>query len=299
MSEENRDEGQHPLLSDFGLTPLQARLFVLLMSSDGLSTTEISKMTRVHRSDIYRALKSLTKNGLIEIGVGNPSRYYTTEPMKAVRLLLDSKRDELMMLESKTDSLVEWLEKQRGSKREPPLEIDDSSTAFRLIKGNAVIPRVIRSIQSARTEIIKVVSAPALRRHYIEFSECEKQAAARGVTVRVLTEIQISNFRVASSYAGCVHLRHLANLDNSLRYSVIDGSELILSGTVQTGRDEPDRSVLSTRNVVLVNGCISYFENLWSKSVGVNERLKVLSNSINRQAARETGRNYQSAQLER
>ncbi|MCL4518296.1 MAG: hypothetical protein M1587_03775 [Thaumarchaeota archaeon] len=275
---EEQDRSATPLLTEFGLTPLQARVFVLLEGSDGLSTSEISKMINVHRSDIYRALKRSSRVGIIEVSVGNPTRYFAIEPTKAVRLLLDERRDELMTLESKTDALTAWLESQKDSGHIFSNQEDDYPSTFRLVRGSAVNPRVIDSIQSARSEIIKVVSATALRRHYIEFSEHEKQASARGITVRMLTEIQPSNFRVAKSYSECVHLRHVANLDNSLRYLVIDGSELLLAGTVNS-KEEPDRSVLSTRNIVLVRGCTSYFEEMWSKSIAFDERIKVLQGS--------------------
>jgi sugar-specific transcriptional regulator TrmB len=271
-----------PSLVEFGLTPLQARVFVVLLASDGLSTGEVSRLTNVHRSDSYRTLKKLSQLGLIETNVGNPLRYYAIDPSKAVRLILESRRDELINLESKTDALTEWLENQKlktagSSRAQDDPDIDPS--AFRLVRGNAVIPRVIDSIESAKSEIIKVISPSALRRHYIEFSEYEKAATARGVTLRVLTEVQASNSRVAKSYSECVHLNHVANLENSLRYLVIDGSELVLAGTI-VSNDEPDRSVLSTKNSVLVKGCISYFEELWAKSISFVERMKILQKNL-------------------
>jgi sugar-specific transcriptional regulator TrmB len=271
-----------PSLVEFGLTPLQARVFVVLLASDGLSTSEVSRLTNVHRSDAYRALKKLSQLGLIETNVGNPLRYYAIDPSKAVRLILESRRDELINLESKTDALTEWLENQKlktASSLRAQDDPDIDPSAFRLVRGNAVIPRVIDSIESAKSEIIKVISASALRRHYIEFSEYEKAATARGVTLRVLTEVQASNYRVAKSYSECVHLNHVANLENSLRYLVIDGSELVLAGTI-VSNDEPDRSVLSTKNSVLVRGCISYFEELWAKSISLVERMKILQKNL-------------------
>lgn len=282
MSEHQGTNNQGiPSLVEFGLTPLQEKIFVSLVGTGGLSTTELSKATGVHRSDVYRSLRKLLEIGLVEVNVGSPSRYYAIEPIKAIRLLLEERREELISLESKTDALTEWLEKQQRDGHQFPTNKEDDETAtFRLVKGNAVTPKVISSIQSAHTEIIKVVSAAALRRHYFEFSEYEKQATARGVTTRVLTEIQPQNYIVARSYSECVHLRHVANLDRSLRYLVIDGSELVLAGTVEY-RDELDRSVLATSNKVLVRGCISYFEEMWSKSLGFEERLRIISNSIN------------------
>jgi len=284
----SRSEGETatsvmPSLLDFGLTPLQERIFITLTGSNGLSTSQVSKITAVHRSDVYRALRKLVETGLVEVIVGNPSRYFAIEPVKAVRLLLDEKRGELVSLESKTDALTEWLENQRNKQQQQQVSsgaAEDETATFRLVKGNAVTPKVIASIQSAEREIIKVVSAPALRRHFIEFSEYESEASARGVTVRMLSEITPQNYRVAKNYSECVHLKHVANLGRSLRYLVIDGSELVLAGTVEF-KDELDRSVLSTRNEVLVRGCVSYFEEMWAKALSFQERSRVISNSSN------------------
>jgi sugar-specific transcriptional regulator TrmB len=284
VEEQQQQQRRLASLEEFGLTPIQARVFLVLLGSDGLSTGEISRTTGIHRSDVYRAIRRLSQIGLVEIGVGNPSRYYAIDPSKAVRLLLDLRRDEVMELESKTDDLTEWLEGQRRRGYRTISNQDDQDldySEFKLVKGNAVIPKVIDSIQSAKSEIIKVVSASALRRHYIDFAEYEKNATSRGVTVRMLTEIQPSNYRVARSYSECVHLNHVANLENSLRYLIIDGSELVLAGTI-ISNDEPDRSVLSTRNSVLVRGCVSYFEELWAKSISFAERMKVLQRNITR-----------------
>jgi sugar-specific transcriptional regulator TrmB len=280
-SREKSSQPEIPSLLEFGLTPLQERIFVSLVGTNGLTTTQLSKIAVAHRSDVYRALHKLAKIGLVSASVGNPSRYYAAEPIEAVRLLLELKRKELLTLESKTDTITEWLEKERDNLKAASLlaSEDQEPATFRLVKGNAVTPRVVQSIQSATTEIIKVVSAQALRRHYFEFSEFEKEGTARNVTVRILTEVVPQNLRIALNYSKCVHLRHVANLDRSLRYLVIDGSELVLAGTVEY-KDELDRSVLTTKNSVLVQGCVSYFEDMWQKSVAISERLRLLQNSL-------------------
>jgi sugar-specific transcriptional regulator TrmB len=274
-----------PSLVEFGLTQLQEKIFVSIVGTGGMSTTEISKVASIHRSDVYRALQKLVKVGLVEANVGNPTRYYATEPTEAVRLLVELKRKELLLLESRTDNITEWLERERNRAKSFSLpskesEDQDEPATFRLVKGNAVTQRIIQSIQSAHNEIIKVVSAQALRRHYFEFSEFEREAFSRNVTVRILTEIVPQNLRVASNYSKYVHLRHVANLDRSLRYLVIDAAELVLAGTVEY-KDELDRSILTTKNSVLVRGCESYFEDMWSKSISARDRLYLIQNSAN------------------
>jgi sugar-specific transcriptional regulator TrmB len=267
-----------PSLLDFGLTPLQERIFVSLIGSSGLTTTQLSRIANAHRSDVYRALQKLAKLGVVESTVETPSTYYAIEPLKAVRLLLEKRREEFLTLESKTDAVTEWLERERDTPKISPAQEEEEPATFRLVKGNAVTPKVSQSIQSSQSEIIKVVSAQALRRHYFEFSEFEKEATSRNVTVRILTEVTPQNIRIALNYSKCVHLRHVANLDRSLRYLVIDGIELVLAGTIEY-KDELDRSVLTTKNAVLVRGCLSYFEDMWAKSLSIDERLRLLQNS--------------------
>ena len=58
-----------------------------------------------------------------------------------------------------------------------------------------------------------------------------RKRVREGVTVRMLSEITPQNFRVAKVYSDSVHLKHVANLGRSLRYLVIDNSELVLAGT--------------------------------------------------------------------
>jgi sugar-specific transcriptional regulator TrmB len=262
-------------LVKLGLTGLQGRILSVLIGSKGLTILEISKAIGVHRSDVYRTIKSLVDLGLVEVAVENPTRYHGVEPQRAVRLLLDARRNDLAKLESETDRLTDWLE-ERGSENIASPGGEETKSDFRLVRSKSVIPKVAEYIQSAEKEIIKVVSSNALRRHYVEFSPYEQKASARGVTVRVLTEINNRDMMVAKDYGKWVHLNHVANLDNSLRYMVVDGTQLVLAGTLNS--DEGlDRVILITRNLVMVKGCMSYFEELWSKSVPAKERLRVLS----------------------
>jgi sugar-specific transcriptional regulator TrmB len=271
------DTSDKLLLQDLGLTESQVKVFVLLAESNGLSSTEISKLTRLHRSDTYRALKRLTTIGVVEVGIGSPSRYFSVEPIRAVRILLDLKRNELSELETKSDTLIEWLETRRREKSES-LSLGDFSSSlfggkdvddlsdFRLVRASSVTSKIVSEINSAKEEIVKVVSALALRRHYVEFCEYERKASLRGVKVLVLTEINSSNSIVARKYSEHVSLNHVSNLENSLRYLIVDRKRLILAGTRTPSADDAERSVLCTSNRVLVNGCLSYFQSMWAKS---------------------------------
>ena len=261
----------------FGLTGLQSKVLAVSMTEGDLTIMEIARAINVHRTEVYRALKELVRLGVVEVTLGTPPRYHGIEPEKAVRVLLDARRSNLMTLESETDALVQWLTEKAGTSLGSPPE-KEAPSDFRVIRGNAVVPRVAEYIQSAKKEIVKVVSSTALRRHYVEFSEHEHAASARGTTVRVLTEINAQDILVAKDYSRYVHLNHVANLDNSLRYMVIDGTDLVLAGTVNTGGG-PDQMILVTRNMVMVKGCLSYFEELWSKSVPARARIRVLKES--------------------
>lgn len=268
------------VLMKLGLTRLQSKVLAASMWGGGLTIMEMARALNIHRSEVYRALKSLVKLGLVEVAVENPPRYHGVEPERAVRLLLDARRTDLMTLESETDGLVSWL-RDKGEANPSPPASREAMPDFRLIRGKAVTPRIVQYIKSARKEIVKVVSSNALRRHYVEFSEYEHEATMRGNTVRILTEIKPRDLLVAKDYSRYVHLNHVADLDNSLRYMVIDGTDLVLAGTINSG-GKPDQMILVTRNLVMVKGCLSYFEELWSKSVPAHARIRVLSEKFGR-----------------
>lgn len=69
------------MLSDFGLTRNQAKVYIATAQLGLSSVGQISKLSKVRREDVYRVLPKLEKKGLIEKLLGTPTKIRAT-PIK-------------------------------------------------------------------------------------------------------------------------------------------------------------------------------------------------------------------------
>jgi len=80
------------MLSDFGLTRNQAKVYIATAQLGLSSVGQISKLSKVRREDVYRVLPKLEKRGLIEKLLGTPTKIRATPIKEAIAILI--KREE-------------------------------------------------------------------------------------------------------------------------------------------------------------------------------------------------------------
>jgi len=73
-------------LSDLGLSPNQAKVYLSVLQTEGLPVHDISKIAKVNREDVYRVILRLEKMGLIEKILGNPMSATVARGSGAVQL---------------------------------------------------------------------------------------------------------------------------------------------------------------------------------------------------------------------
>jgi len=56
------------MLSDFGLTPSQAKVYLAIVEMGLASVSKVSKLSKVRREEVYRIVPNLERLGLIDIG---------------------------------------------------------------------------------------------------------------------------------------------------------------------------------------------------------------------------------------
>ena len=62
-------------LSQFGLTTNQSKVYLSIIHVGSISAGNISKVTFLHRQDIYKILPKLEKKGLITKTIGKPTKF--------------------------------------------------------------------------------------------------------------------------------------------------------------------------------------------------------------------------------
>jgi sugar-specific transcriptional regulator TrmB len=81
------------VLVDLGLTHLQAKVYVALLSLKSATARSVQTFSSVARQDIYPVLSELEEKGLVEKVVAKPARFRSI-PVKGAISVLTQKRDE-------------------------------------------------------------------------------------------------------------------------------------------------------------------------------------------------------------
>jgi sugar-specific transcriptional regulator TrmB len=251
------------ILNSLGLTQIQSRVYVHLLSAGERSARAVVDSLRIDRVDVYRALQNLQSFGLIEVNLGNPNRYAASHPATALKLLVGKKEEELESVKRRASRLNRLLSKQmgRGGNRGawPPREFD-SDQFYRLKRGYAVVDTILETEREARKEVRKVVNRIGMGYHMLfGVTEVERKLIDSGVRIRLITDQKTGSMR---RYSKIAEVRYAGDLTNALRYIIVDDRLIMLSMAPNT-TDERDSVVLQTNNTTLIQALSNFFDNSW------------------------------------
>ena len=255
-------------LRQVGFTGLEAKTYVELLKIGPRNARTITALVNVNRVDVYRTLRSLTRKGLVETIVANPTTYVAVPPDIAVKMLMDSQEQRLVSLKSRMKELESWLvsiqgsnsgivEKNKGFDYTANFAVKSSRQAFEYHQ---------RMLLNCRKEIVFVWSAAGLEMHYKEgtlniFENCKK----RGVEIRGIVEERAKRGMHHAQWSKSVEFRYLKSMDGMLRFIIVDGSELVLAlNEIPDGINSLQS--LSTRNSTIIRGFEMTFKSFWNSA---------------------------------
>jgi sugar-specific transcriptional regulator TrmB len=102
------DEGIQTLMG-FGLSRIQASVYLTLVKLKKSDTKTIAKLSNLSRQDIYRVMPTLQRLGLVQKIIGIPVMYLATPLQDSASILLGRKKEEYDSLINRTDSLIDRL----------------------------------------------------------------------------------------------------------------------------------------------------------------------------------------------
>jgi sugar-specific transcriptional regulator TrmB len=120
-------------LAGLGLTSLQAKIYVALMSLNDATVKDISKVAKVARQEIYRALSELLKLGVIEKKIAVPNRFRAVPLKETLEFLLERRKNQTAELEAKTAKIIKIAKVPQKSTR--------SDYDFLLLEGKEIVLR--------------------------------------------------------------------------------------------------------------------------------------------------------------
>src|SRR5438552_12596203 len=110
-------------LTQLGLTPTEAQVYVVLIQNAAMGATAIAAATGLARTAVYPALGSLVDKGLADAGEGYGSRFSAVPAERALPHLLVSDKEALVERERLTSDVIERISSLEEREETAPHEI--------------------------------------------------------------------------------------------------------------------------------------------------------------------------------
>ncbi len=267
------EENVIDVLKEFGLTRLQAEVYLTLRRVGSAYARDLTAELKANRVDVYRALRTLRKLGLVEVQLGNPTRFQAVAPREAIETLINRREETLANLKERGKEILPKLE---ALTQEPKASTRGEKKLFlRLLSGAQVFRRVADLVKDARY-VLKMISTRGLHLHWQSgIYDVESLSVQRGAKIRILTYIGKQDIECVKEYSNIASIRHLNDLAARIRYIVVDEKQLILPvSSPPQGLKDP--VVVWSNSPALIDGLIHDFDAAWLNGVDVDKRIKEL-----------------------
>jgi len=255
------------MLTDFGLTGNQAKVYLAAARLRLASVGQISKVSKVRREDVYRILPKLEKMGLVERLLGKPTKIRATPAEEALSILIkheeDTARKRVSALKTKTKTFLKHFTPAPG------LELKETTSFTLLAKREIIMSKTMALMKKAEKNIDLVCSRTKLMQLIHELSEQINEAAKKDVKIRIVSEMPEPGDSIPriieeqTSPGISLDLRH-TDL-HSGHYIIVDFKEALISTT--TAGNLAENPLLWTNSDSLVGVFQKDFENLWHNAI--------------------------------
>jgi len=250
-------------LMALGLTLVQAKTYLTLASAEALTIKEISKASKIPRTDLYRTMTDLKEFSLIEKIIGNPNKYKAAPIKQTIKQLIKNKKKETNEIAKKATKLANKLEKKTIK------ETQNTQNRFILIPSKRTPIKIAEAINRSNKTIDLLVSIQRFSRGFDVFFEKLERSWKKKVKWRIILEIppdknySYSNVKLCQKQSSC-EIRFLPSPINTAT-GIYDQKEVFIIENPKAGL--ADSPALWTDNKSLISLVKDYFEFLWITSL--------------------------------
>ncbi|MEJ2240913.1 MAG: helix-turn-helix domain-containing protein [Candidatus Bathyarchaeota archaeon] len=264
-------------LGNIGLSEKESEVYIFLGTRGPLKGSHISKYLKMNKGQVYRILKGLQKNGLVEATLEYPTRFTAVPFENVIESFIKSKRHEVHLIEDSKDQLLsDW-------KKISQTELESSLERFSVIEGKKkIFQKMSQMVKEADTNfscVLAVSDLIAAEQNGVFSIQDSKESK---IGFRGLTQLSKQNL---------IKVRHLQTVlppEFDLRSRNCELCVSFLPRVVIRDNDEillfiSDSDFGSTVNsmgVCLSTNCkciiqsfISIFEDCWSKSAEIENKI--------------------------
>jgi sugar-specific transcriptional regulator TrmB len=268
------------VLRNSGLTEKEAEVYIFLARHDVRKGTEIARLLRKDKAQVFRILRRLQAKGFVESTLDFPSRFSIVPFENVIDSIVKAKQEEVAFIKDTKKDLLDYMNKKRGT---------EPSEKFVVIKGNksiySKIAQIIRDTEhqlSVATTVLDLMQGDRFGVLDAAFNHPLRSQ----IEYRFLTEISKQNLNALKAVVGRVTKANFnlkaRNPDLGLslfpRMVTRDNKE-ILFFTSRTEMAEKDQICLWTNCKSLVQTFTAVFEDLWRNSTDLQAKLAEIETS--------------------
>jgi sugar-specific transcriptional regulator TrmB len=245
-------------LERLGLTSLQARIYLTTVTLQKASVSRIATTAEVARPDVYHILMVLEKRGLIRKATTKPLMYEATPVKEGCMLLLQSKREEYLEAQEKSQLLI-----QEFSERTYRVK---GAENFSLINSEELLLERFAVADEATKKSLDIISDWATLAVLLFNMESFRDLMSRGVRVRLITEKVAGDKKQEEVYnqkSALFEMRFFKG-PAPIRTAIYDGK--VMNMRVRTQQDRGMTPALWSDNSEFVQMIMAYYENIWDKT---------------------------------
>lgn len=253
-------------LALFGLTHLQAKIYVSIYILGEVPVRAIVDFGQMHKVEVYRVLEELEDLGVVDRIIAHPVRYRARQPEEVVKNLLIPNVERLARLGEVKSEVLDWFHSLKCAEHDKK----QSDDCFELLKGKFVLRRVTEMLARAATEVL-FISCPLEDVLKSDVLKSFNRAVAKGIRIRVVLRVEKQDADVVRQ------MRRSRNV--SIRHSdgvyswivIVDGREIVFGSAPSA---LPDEKFLYTRNRRFIHHYIQLFKILYQNSQPVEEKIQ-------------------------
>jgi len=256
-------EDQAGTLNRLGLTPNQARVYLRLASSAAATASQISKILKLAREEVYRVMAKLQELGLVEVMVETPTKYKARPLSDGVSILLNRKTEEDKRLQKDAENLL-----KHSIKGKPELTIpEESDSKFSMVRNGMNIHKRKQSYEHTM-ETVEVVETFSRAMQAQILVKSANKMLRRGGKLRVVIYAERENEQQVKDY-----LKQFKSSNFEARQcftkpkayiALFDDKVTFLATELET--DFHKANTLVSDNACLAKLAKGYFERMWCES---------------------------------
>ncbi len=245
-----------------GLSKNEIRVYIYIARTGEHKASEISEALSLHRTETYRILRDLEKNGLISSVFEKPLRFIATPFEKAVDILIEAKRMRINLLERRKTGLVDlWLSL-------PKSEIEcERKEVFQVLEGEEQISmKIDELLENAHDEVLVFTSEQDIANFYHSslLDKLEK-ISKKNMNVQLLTGYSPKS-RFFMDKLKMKKAKCLSNdIGDLATFVITDNSQLIL--LIRKGDEKKRLAALWTNYDVFIKALKTLFLELWANNL--------------------------------